>query len=390
MIRGGEVTPRTMPNGPVTDRLSVVISGGSMGGLFAGLALRDDGHGVDVFEQSAGELKSRGAGIVAQPRMLDFLSDQNIVTPETITTTTARRQYLHRNGSVEREYTETMTFTSWDAVYRRLRAVFPDEHYHMDRSTTDIDRSGETVAMYFEDGTVIEGDLAVVAEGGQSSTREELLPMVSPEYAGYVAWRGVTVEDAVPGSVRKQFEDTFTFYQDTDDLILGYFIPGPDGETETGERRLNWVWYNNLRDRDERRRLLTDEDDDQHEFAVPPGKLRPNVENELHSTATDRLPPVFSDLVRATSDPFAQTIYDLSVPEMVFERVCLIGDCAFVARPHTAAGTAKAAADGIELADALEKDDDVAAALQKWERARLDAGRRLVAEGKRMGEDYME
>ena len=39
---------------------------------------------------------------------------------------------------------------------------------------------------------------------------------------------------------------------------------------------------------------------------------------------------------------------------MAFGRVCLIGDAAFVARPHAAAGTAKAAADAWALAEALD------------------------------------
>ncbi len=92
--------------------------------------------------------------------------------------------------------------------------------------------------------------------------------------------------------------------------------------------------------------------------------------------------------MRATDEPFVQTIYDLPVLQIVFDHVCLLGDCAFVARPHTAAGTAKAAADGIELTDALEK-RDLETALRNWEENRLDTGRRLVAEGQRMGENYM-
>lgn len=377
-------------NPSASKRLDVVVSGGSMGGLFTGLALRDDGHTVDVFEQSTGELKSRGAGIVAQPRMLDFMDAHGVATPDAITTTTARRQYLNRSGAVEREYAQRMHFTSWDAVYRRLRDAFPDERYHLGRETTDIDGNGETVTARFDDDETARADIAVVAEGGQSSTRDELLPAVEPEYAGYVAWRGVVPEDALPTTVREQFEGTFTFYHGADDLVLGYLIPGPDGGTAEGERRLNWVWYDNVRDRSERQRLLTDEDGGRHDFSVPPGNLRADVEGELFAAATERFPAVFTDLVAATDDPFVQTIYDLTVPEMVFDRICLLGDCAFVARPHTAAGTAKAAADGIELAEALEEGDEVTAALHDWEETRFDAGRRLVAEGKRMGDGYME
>lgn len=73
---------------------------------------------------------------------------------------------------------------------------------------------------------------------------------------------------------------------------------------------------------------------------------------------------MLADLVAATADPFVGTIYDLAVLQMAVGRVCLPGDAAFVARPHTAAGTAKAAADGVELAATLGGCDDAERALQ--------------------------
>lgn len=389
------------------ETLRVAISGGSMGGLFTGLALDRSDRAVDIDEvERSTQLRSRGAGIVAQPEMLDFVDDHGIVDSGAITTTTATRQYLDRNGDIEREYGESMTFTAWDALYRRLRDAFPEADYHVGRVTAGVDRAAnqeqpdrgnrsrghtgdEQVTLRFEEGNSRAADLAVIAEGGQSSSRGTLAPDVSPEYAGYVAWRGVTPEESVSPALGERFDDTFTFYEGPDDLVLAYLIPGPDGGTERGERRLNWVWYDAI-ERDERRRLLTDADGRTHEFSVPPGELRADVDEELLSAADDRLPDTFADLVRATDDRFVQTIYDLSVPRMVFGRACLLGDAAFVAHPHTAAGTAKAAADGIELAEALEESEEVGTALAEWEEARLDASRRLVAKGRQMGENYME
>jgi 2-polyprenyl-6-methoxyphenol hydroxylase-like FAD-dependent oxidoreductase len=381
-----------------------------MGGLFTALALDDADRTVDVevFERSTGELRSRGAGIVAQPVILDFLDAHDVTDPGAITTTTSTRQYIDREGRVERAYEESMTFTSWDALYRRLRDAVPDEEYHLGRTTIGVDRGeirtdgeaegsdgptdggcGERATLRFENGETTEADLAVIAEGGQSTVREALLPEVTPEYAGYVAWRGVTPELSVSTSVREHFEDTFTFYEGSDDLVLAYLVPGPDGSTEAGERRLNWVWYDPI-ERGERRRLMTDTDGRTHDFTVPPGKLGADVEESLLAAAEKRLPGVFTALVRATDDRFVGTIYDLEVPRTTAGRVCLLGDAAFVARPHTAAGTAKAAADGIALADALEANGSVKAALESWESERLEAGRRLVAQGRRMGEDYMD
>jgi 2-polyprenyl-6-methoxyphenol hydroxylase-like FAD-dependent oxidoreductase len=74
---------------------------------------------------------------------------------------------------------------------------------------------------------------------------------------------------------------------------------------------------------------------------------------------------------------------------MRFERTCLLGDAAFVARPHTAAGTEKAARDAVALSTAIRDRDGLDAALDAWERSQLRYGRELVERGKRMGGDRL-
>src|SRR5262249_35715729 len=60
-------------------------------------------------------------------------------------------------------------------------------------------------------------------------------------------------------------------------------------------------------------------------------------------------------------------------------RIALIGDAAFVARPHVGAGVTKAALDADALAAALAAHaDDLGAALARYERAHLHFGRGLV------------
>jgi 2-polyprenyl-6-methoxyphenol hydroxylase-like FAD-dependent oxidoreductase len=91
-------------------------------------------------------------------------------------------------------------------------------------------------------------------------------------------------------------------------------------------------------------------------------------------------------LVEATDEPFVQTIHDLAVPRMAFGRVCLTGDAAFVPRPHTAASTAKAAANALALVDSLTAaNGDVVEALRLWEPAQLDYGTQLRIHGQRLG-----
>jgi 2-polyprenyl-6-methoxyphenol hydroxylase-like FAD-dependent oxidoreductase len=69
--------------------------------------------------------------------------------------------------------------------------------------------------------------------------------------------------------------------------------------------------------------------------------------------------------------------------------VALLGDAAFVARPHVASGVMKAALDAQSLADALATAGDLDTALARYEREQQDFGRWLVARGRHIGA-YLE
>jgi 2-polyprenyl-6-methoxyphenol hydroxylase-like FAD-dependent oxidoreductase len=70
---------------------------------------------------------------------------------------------------------------------------------------------------------------------------------------------------------------------------------------------------------------------------------------------------------------------------MAFGRVAIIGDAAFVARPHVAAGVSKAAKDAVALAEALDAVDDVAAALRGFEATRLPVNTRIIERARHLG-----
>lgn len=67
-------------------------------------------------------------------------------------------------------------------------------------------------------------------------------------------------------------------------------------------------------------------------------------------------------------------------------RVVLLGDAAFIVRPHTAMGVAKAAADAMELRGALVEEASIDAALYRYNARRMIAGSQIARYGQRLGE----
>ena len=107
----------------------------------------------------------------------------------------------------------------------------------------------------------------------------------------------------------------------------------------------------------------------------------------MRTEARSALAPVVAEVVTGVAEPFVQAVFDIEVPRMRHGRVCLIGDAAFAVRPHAAAGTAKAAADGWELAAQLAAHGgDIDAALAAWERRQLALGAGLAQRNRDIGD----
>ena len=93
-----------------------------------------------------------------------------------------------------------------------------------------------------------------------------------------------------------------------------------------------------------------------------------------------------ADVITRGEQPFFQAIYDLTSPHLVFGRVALLGDAAFVARPHVGAGVTKAALDATCLAAAIVgHGGDLDAALARYGSERQRFGDWIVGRGRDLG-----
>lgn len=374
-----------------TGKKALVI-GGSMAGLFVALLLRRQGWDVDVYERIGTQLASRGAGIVTHRELFDVLARAGIDTrAAAVGVAVPGRRVLDRTGRVAGELALPQVLTSWGRLYQLLKDAFPAKRYHHGKNLVEATELDDQVVARFADGTQVSADLLIGADGLFSSVRAKFAPDVRPVYAGYIAWRGLVEEQDLSYRTRSELCNWFAFSLPPGEQMLGYPVAGANEQMEAGRRRYNFVWYRPA-DADQRLpNLLTDVDGARHELSIPPTRIRPEVIAAMRADAEQLLAPQFAEVVRQTSQPFIQAILDLEAPRMACgARTVILGDAAFVARPHVGMGVTKAALDAAALADALRAHPtDLRAALAKFESSRLPFGAAVVRRARQLGA-YMQ
>lgn len=367
-----------------TARKRALVIGGSMSGLLAGLMLRRAGWQVDVHERVASELSGRGAGIVAQPELIEKLRGVGL-DPTDLGVHITMRKIIDAKGDLVVEMDCPQVLTAWERAYRMLRDGFPPAHYHRGRAFQSFTQDAQGVTALFADGSTETADLLVGADGIRSNVRAQFLPDLTPLYAGYVAWRSLIDEDAMSPGTRRDIFGTMTFGLPPGEQFLGYPVAGPDNDLRPGHRRYNVIWYRPADEQTQLKDLLTDAKGVTHAISIPPPLIRREFIDGLRDAADRQLAPQFREIVRMMDEPILQPIYDLETPKMAFGRVAIIGDAAFVARPHVGAGVAKAADDAAALAAALVQAPDVESGLLLFEAERLPVGRQIIQYARRLG-----
>jgi 2-polyprenyl-6-methoxyphenol hydroxylase-like FAD-dependent oxidoreductase len=235
--------------------MRIAVVGGSLAGLATLLAR--DGHDVSVYERSVRALEGRGAGLLGKRETFAILRASGCEHVARVGVVARERIVFEDSRFIVDRKMPPQAQISWDFIYRVFRRQMADGSYLIDRRIEHVREQTDQVALGFSDGSEALADLVV---GAVASVVRAAVdgPSAANLYAGYVGWRGLLPESALPGFAADELLERFAYFRMPRSHVIGFLVPGPNGETEPGSRRYNWVWYRPAVGSSARDEVLTD------------------------------------------------------------------------------------------------------------------------------------
>jgi 2-polyprenyl-6-methoxyphenol hydroxylase-like FAD-dependent oxidoreductase len=366
----------------------ILVVGGSLGGLFVANMLLRDGHDVLVLEKVKGSMNGRGAGIVSHDALVSALERLGLHVQATLGVLVPGRVLLDGAGDTLLKLDMPQVLTSWSRLYQILLEAFPAERYMQGVSVNRVEQDHNGVRVFgSNDHQALswEADLLLACDGIRSSIRQQIFPDTQPHYAGYIAWRGVCEESVLSDFTLRTLFDYFGFCAPASEQIIGYPVAGANNDTSRGRRAYNFVWYRPVPHEDELKNILTDADGIYHSQGIPPNKVSWRQIAKARQDARNFLSPQFAEILEKTAQPFLQPIFDVASEQVVSGRIAIMGDAAFVARPHIGMGVTKAAEDAVAISDSIRLHGASTKALTAYSMQRLVAGQTAVQRARWLG-----
>jgi 2-polyprenyl-6-methoxyphenol hydroxylase-like FAD-dependent oxidoreductase len=336
---------------------TALVVGAGIGGLSAGIALRQAGWSVRIFERASSP-RELGFGLGLAPNAIAALRELGVADVVLARGFAPIRGEVRRMDGTVLKRAEfpppaalggPMVIALRSALHGALLDAVGADAIALASEAKGFTISGDRVTLHLADGSKAEGDLLVGADGTGSVIRNALHPSEPPPRdSGLVAVRG-----AVHGAVHHLGGNSAVYY-------LG---PGVESAivraSETGI-----YWFLSLA----------------RELA-PAGLRDPAA---IVANMLPRFDATFRAIASATDDLRVDDLVDRDpIPFWGRGVVTLLGDAAHPVLPHTGQGAAQAIVDAVALGTALRGSTTVEPALRSYEADRRKKTAVLVAQGRR-------
>jgi salicylate hydroxylase len=346
----------------------IAIIGGGIGGLTAAQALLRKGFEVDVYE-SAPELKEIGAGVALGANAMKALRSLDLEQPVRDVAWEGEYQYL-RNWKTGRAISVTPRQNRFGAtgcsVHRAdlldvLSNAMPDngKSVRLAARCASVEAREDGATAKFTDGTEIEADVIIGADGIHSAVRGSIIGPDKPRFTGKICYRCLVPTDAIPGGL---YEGVGATWLGPHGTIVVYKVRRGDLVNvvchldDDSWREESWI-------REVPKQEVLDKYAGWHESLL---RLFSVSDTHYKWALHDREP----------------------LDHWTVGRVTLLGDAAHPMLPYLGQGACQAMEDGVVLARALDAmPDNLNAALKLYERSRLPRANRVVLAARARGVD---
>jgi FAD-dependent urate hydroxylase len=180
--------------------LKVVVIGAGIGGLTAGIALKQAGYEVEIYDRVS-ELRPAGAGISLWSNGVKVLNRLGLGEKmAAIGGQMDFMEYRSLNGALLNHIPlqpliESVGQRPYPVARTDLQQMLLDAYgaeVQLNMRCIGVEEAGNQVTAIFEDGHRATGDLVIAADGVRSILRTYVLGReVAPNYGGYVNWNGL-------------------------------------------------------------------------------------------------------------------------------------------------------------------------------------------------------
>lgn len=335
---------------------TALIVGAGIGGLSAGVALRQAGWNVRIFERATSP-RELGFGVALAPNAIAALRALGVGDVVLQRSFEPRRGEMRRLDGTLLKRLEMppgilggpMVVALRPALHGALLDAVGQAAIALESDVVGFSEGNGRATLHLSNGASADGDVLVGADGVGSCIRRTLHPSEPPPRpSGIVAVRG-----AVHGALRHMGDCDGIYYlgRGVEALLVR--------ASDTGI-----YWFLSLA-----------------QELIPANVRDPRA---ILAWMEPHLDPTFRTIAAETNDLRCDDLIDRDpISPWGAGVVTLLGDAAHPVLPHTGQGAAQAIVDGVTLGSVLSQPADVASALRVYERERQRKTAVLLAQGRR-------